>query len=143
MGSTRHQNHYIVILADHFLHSCSTHTPSQWLVCLTCTQATKTIYMLKLTLDILIIQYYKSYSSTVGGEMLLGILTPRLSSAKKPSVSPLGPPAGSFSLPPLDARGWCDHENGRGRASRSQQRKEAIVALTRPSASESGRKRLS
>lgn len=55
----------------------------------------------------------------------------------------LGTPAGSFSLPPLDARRWCDHENGRGRAPRSQQRKEAIVALTRPSASESNRKRLS
>lgn len=69
--------------------------------------------------------------------MLLGFLTPRLTRDKKSSVSP----AGSFSLPPLDARGWCDHENGHGRASRSHWRKEAIVALTRPSASESSRKR--
>lgn len=73
--------------------------------------------------------------------MFSGILTPRLASAKKPSVPPLGTPAGSFSLPPLDARRWCDHENGRGKAPRSLQRKEAIVALTRPSASESSRKR--
>lgn len=58
-------------------------------------------------------------------------------------ASPLQTPAGSFSLPPLDARRWRDHENGRGGDSRSQQRKEVTVALTRPSASESSRKRLS
>lgn len=73
----------------------------------------------------------------------MGILTPRLARDKKQSSTPLQTPAGSFSLPPLDARRWCDHENGRGGKSRSQQRKEVIVALTRPSASESSRKRLS
>lgn len=62
---------------------------------------------------------------------------------KKQCRFPLQSPAGSFSLPPLDARRWCDHENGRGRDSRSQQWKEVTVALTRPSASESGRKRRS
>lgn len=75
--------------------------------------------------------------------MFLGTLTPRLARDNKSSVSPLRSPAGSFRLPPLDACGWGDHENGRGRAPRSQQRKEVIVALTRPSASESSRKRLS
>lgn len=32
------------------------------------------------------------YSSTVGGWMFLGIITPRLTRDTKPSVSPFGPP---------------------------------------------------
>lgn len=71
----------------------------------------------------------------VGG--VLRILTPGLARDKKSRLSHSEPPVGSFSLPPLDARGWFDHENGHGRASRSQLRKAAAVALTRPSASES------
>lgn len=65
------------------------------------------------------------------------ILTPRPTRDKKSRLSHSEPPVVSFSLPPLDARGWFDHENGYGRGSLSQLRKDVVVALTRPSASES------